>query len=128
MNIEFANERNFENVVTEFESRDTGRIRNVSNSLSAVLRETHFDHLRQAIFGDLNGIRIVAVYDDHTVLRNNIQQAPKAELDLIEIVEDIRVIEASRGRVEGHAAGLARPRGLLRLPGEPPGGRVGERA
>src|SRR6478672_11568211 len=42
MNIEFANERNFENVVTEFESRDTSRVRNVSNTLGAVFRETHF--------------------------------------------------------------------------------------
>src|SRR6187399_1828367 len=36
MNIEFANKRNFENVVTEFESRNTGRVRNVSNPLGAV--------------------------------------------------------------------------------------------
>src|SRR3954463_4194999 len=93
MNIEFANKRDFENVVTEFESRNTGRVRNVSNSLGTVLRETHFNHLRQAISGDLNRIRIIAVHHDHTVLRNDIQQAAKAELYLIEIVEDIRVIE-----------------------------------
>jgi hypothetical protein len=61
--------------------------------LRAVFRETDLDHLRQAIFGDLNGIGIVAVDDDHSVLRNDIEQASKAELDFIEIVEDIRVIE-----------------------------------
>ena len=61
--------------------------------MRAVFRETDLDYLRQAIFGDLNGIRIIAVHDDHAALRNDIQQAPKAELDLIEIVEDIRVIE-----------------------------------
>src|SRR5262249_28104994 len=93
MNIEFANKRNFENVVAKFESRCAGRIRNVSNSLRAVLRETHLDHLRQAILGNLNAVRIIAVHDDHSVLRNDIQQASKAELDLIDIVEDIRVIE-----------------------------------
>src|SRR5262245_51440353 len=54
MHIEFANERNFDNIRSQFESRSIGRIRHVPNSLRAVLRETSLDHLRQAIFGDLN--------------------------------------------------------------------------
>src|SRR6476620_656235 len=40
MHIEFANQRNFENILSQFESRSIGRIRHVPNSLRAVFRAT----------------------------------------------------------------------------------------
>ena len=36
---------------------------------------------------------IVAIQQDHSVLRNNVEQTPETQFDLIEIVEDVGVIE-----------------------------------
>ena len=93
MNIEFADERNFESVFPELEPRAFGGVSHLTYPLRAIFRETDLDHLRQAIFGHLDAIGIVAVQQHHSILRNNVEQTPEAQLDFIEILEDVRVIE-----------------------------------
>src|SRR5207302_1813106 len=40
-----------------------------------------------------HGVPVVAIQNDHAVLRNDVKQPPKAELDFFEIVEDVRMIK-----------------------------------
>ena len=91
--IELADQRNFVNVIAQFETRATGRIRNVADPLRTVLRKTDLDHLRQTILCDLDTVVIVAINQDHSVLRNDVEQPLKAELDLVEVLENVGVIE-----------------------------------
>ena len=49
--------------------------------------------MSQTIFRDFDAVVIVAVDQDHPILRNDVEQSAKAELDLVEIPEDIGVIE-----------------------------------
>ena len=56
-------------------------------------REPDFDHLRETILRDFHAIGIVAVQQDHAVLRNDVEQTPEAQLDLIEIFKNVGVIE-----------------------------------
>ena len=91
--VEFADQRNFEHVFAEPEPRRFRRVNDVPDPLCAIFREADLDHLRQAISGDFHAIRIVAVQQHHAILRNNVEQATEAELDLVEILEDVRVVE-----------------------------------
>src|SRR5438034_4909285 len=91
--IEFADERNFEIVLTKLEPRGSGRVSDVSNSLGAIVRKADLNHLRETIFCDFHAIGIVAIHEHHAILRNDIEQTPEAELDFIEVAEDVRVIK-----------------------------------
>src|SRR4030095_2073532 len=91
--IEFADQRNLEDILAELESCASNRVGDVSNSLGAILREADFNHRRQAISCDFHAIRIVAIEQHHAILRNNIKQSPKTELDFTQVVEDVGVIE-----------------------------------
>src|ERR1051326_1640659 len=91
--IEFADEGNFEDVITEFESRTVGRITDVANSLRAIFGEPDLDHLRAAISRDFDTVVVVAVDQDHSVFRHDVEQALKTELDLVDVAKDVGVIE-----------------------------------
>src|SRR4030095_8199565 len=91
--IEFADQRNLENVLAKLESCASNRISDVSNSLSAILREADFNHRRQAISCDFHAFGIVAIEQYHAILRNDIKQTPETELDFVEVVEDVGVIK-----------------------------------
>src|SRR5207249_11482995 len=93
VDIEFANERDFKSVFAKFEPGTFSRISDVPDSLGAILREANLDHLRQAILCNLDAIGIVAIHEHHSILRNDIEQAPEAELDFVEIFKDVCVIE-----------------------------------
>ena len=93
VHIKFAYERNLERLISKLKSGTFSRGGNITDSLRAILRETHFNHLCKTISCDLNAISIVAIHQHHAVARNDVEQTPKAELDLIEVVEDIRVIK-----------------------------------
>ncbi len=42
---------------------------------------------------DLDAVGVVAVEQDHPVLRDEIDEAPEAHLDLLQVAEDIGVVE-----------------------------------
>ena len=91
--VEFANERNFESFLPKLESRASSRVTDVADSLGAILRETHLNHLGKAILCHFHAVGIVSIQHYHPVLRNDIEQTPEGELDFIEVVEDVRMIE-----------------------------------
>ena len=93
VHIEFAYERNLERLISKLESGTFSRAGDITDSLRAILRETHLNHLRETILCHLDAIGIVAVDQHHAVLRNDIEQTPEAQLDFIEVVENVRVIE-----------------------------------
>src|SRR5213079_2403406 len=93
VDIEFANEGNFESVFRELELGTLSRVSDVTDSLGTILREADLDYLRQAIFGDFHTIGIVAIQEHHSILRNDIEKSPETELDFVEILKDVRVIE-----------------------------------
>src|SRR5206468_11458366 len=93
VDIEFADQRNFESFFSKLEPRARGRISDVPDSLRAIFGEADLDHLRQAILCDLDAIWIIAIQKHHSILRNDVEQTPKAELDFIEILEDVRMIK-----------------------------------
>src|SRR5437762_12913867 len=73
VDIEFANEGNFESVFPELEPGTLSRVSDVTDSLGTILREADLDYLRQAIFGDFHTIGIVAIQEHHSILRNDIE-------------------------------------------------------
>src|SRR4029077_19276813 len=93
VHIKFAYERNLEHLISKLESGTFSRRGDITDSLRAILRETNLNHLCKAILCHLDAIGIVAIHQHHAVSRNDIEQTPKAELDFIEVVEDIRVIK-----------------------------------
>src|SRR5207249_214194 len=93
VHIKFAYERDLERLVSKLESGTLSRGGDITDSLRAILREPHLNHLCKTIFCHLDAIGIVAIHQHHAVPRNDVEQTPKAELDFIEVVEDIRVIK-----------------------------------
>src|SRR4029077_5561441 len=89
----FTYEGNLESLVSKLESGTFSRGGDITDSLRAIFRETDFNHLCKTIFCDLDAIGIVAIYQHHAVPRNDVKQTPEAELDFIEVVEDIRMIK-----------------------------------
>src|SRR5262249_50620516 len=69
------------------------RIDKITNPLRAVFRKTDLDHRRKTVARDLNVVWIVAIEQDHSVLRNDVNQAPETEFDRVEIGKNVRVIE-----------------------------------
>ena len=63
------------------------------NLLSAIGRKADLHDGCKAVLRDFDAVRIVAVQQDHPILRHNVQQSSKAQFDLVEIVKNIRVIE-----------------------------------
>src|SRR4026207_1796883 len=87
VHIKFAYERNLERLISKLESGTFSRGGDITDSLRAILRETHFNHLCKTVSCHLDAIGIVAIYQHHTVPRNDVEQTPEAELDFIEVVE-----------------------------------------
>ena len=94
--VELAHERQLEFIVAQRKSGTIRRVGHVRNFPRAIWRHPHFLDLRHQglhLPRDVDAIRVVAVQQDHPVLRHDVEQPPEAKLDLIEVVEDIRVIE-----------------------------------
>src|SRR6266446_73005 len=70
MNIEFADERNFESVFPELEPRAFGRVSDLTDPLRAIFRETDLDHLRQPIFPHRHSTRTTPAQPPQSAPRN----------------------------------------------------------
>src|SRR4030095_6882591 len=70
--------------------RPIGRI---PDPLGAILRKTDLYDWREAILGDLDAVRIVAVEHYHAILRHDIDQPTEAQFYRREILENVGVVE-----------------------------------
>ena len=92
-NVELANERYLELLLSQSESRPTSGIGDITNLRRAINSETHFNNLGQALVGNFATVGIVTVQQDHSVLRHDAQEMTKTAFDLVEIVKNIGMIE-----------------------------------
>src|SRR4051812_7555813 len=63
------------------------------NPLLAIWRKSDFDQRRKPFLCHLYAVRVIGVEQNHSILRHDIDQAPEAELDFVEVAKNIGVIE-----------------------------------
>src|SRR6266550_7905050 len=92
-NIELTDQRDLERFVAQRESRTFVGVGDIPNSLRRIFGKTDLHDRGKAISRYLHAIWIIAVQQDHSVLRNDVEQAAEAQLDFVETAKNIGVIE-----------------------------------
>ena len=91
--IELPRHRDLKLLPEDLEPTTPVLLPGMEDPVAGILREPDFHDRGMAVARDIDAVRIVRVHQHHALRRDDIQEPPEAELDLVEILEDVRMVE-----------------------------------